>query len=98
MDEIDRCIDLSTGLNFIYLVGNRYGYMYVPLEIEEAEFESILQVAREENIANIELMQKWFQLDENSLPPKYAFVVSQTTVHRLETALTLLSIANNELF
>jgi hypothetical protein len=76
MDEIERCIDLSAGLNFIYLIGNRYGYMYVPLEIAEDEFESIVNVAREEKIANINLIEKWFQLDKNSSPEKYVYVVS----------------------
>ncbi len=76
MDEIERCIDLSAGLNFIYLIGNRYGYMYVPLEIAEDEFESIINVAREEKIANINLIEKWFQLDKNSFPEKYVYVVS----------------------
>lgn len=82
MDEIERCIDLSAGLNFIYLVGNRYGYMYVPLQIEQLEFEKILAVAREEKIANVDLMEKWFQLDQNSLPPKHVYVVSD---HRIST-------------
>jgi hypothetical protein len=76
MEEIERSIDLSAGLNFLYLIGNRYGYMYVPLAIDEDEFEIILNVAREENIANIDLLQKWFQLDQNSSPPKYVYVVS----------------------
>jgi hypothetical protein len=76
MDEIERCIDLSASLNFIYLVGNRYGYLYVPLQIDEDEFETILEIAREENISNIDLIQKWFQLDQDSFPPKYVYVVS----------------------
>jgi hypothetical protein len=76
MDEIERCIDLSAGLNFIYLIGNRYGYMYVPLEIAEDEFESIVDLAREEKIENIDLIEKWFQLDRNSFPQKYVYVVS----------------------
>lgn len=50
--------------------------MYVPLEIDEDEFEIILDVAREENLANIDLLQKWFQLDKNSSPQKYVYVVS----------------------
>jgi hypothetical protein len=80
MDEIERCIDLSGGLNFIYLVGNRYGYMYVPLQIDQIEFEKILAVAHEEKIANVDLMEKWFQLDQNALPPKYVYVVSADLV------------------
>lgn len=76
IEEIERSIDLSAGLNFIYLIGNRYGYMYVPLEIDENEFEIILEVAREEKLEHIDLLQKWFQLDKNSSPPKYAYVVS----------------------
>ncbi|CAF0728007.1 unnamed protein product [Rotaria sordida] len=84
MDEIDRCIDLSAGLNFIYLIGNRYGYMYCPIEIDEYEFETILEIAREENIANIDLIQKWFQLDKNSCPPKYVYVPITTYFKHFE--------------
>ena len=76
LDEIERCIDLSAGLNFIYLVGNRYGYLYVPLSIDEEEFNTILKVAEEENLTNLDLIEKWFQLDQNSVPPKFVYVVS----------------------
>lgn len=76
MDEIDRCIDLSAGLNFIYLIGNRYGYMYVPVEIDEDEFETLLDVASKEKIDNTDLLKKWFQFDKNSVPPKYKYLVS----------------------
>ncbi|CAF3973360.1 unnamed protein product [Rotaria sp. Silwood2] len=84
IDEIDRCIDLSAGLNFIYLIGNRYGYMYCPVEIDEDEFETILEVAHEENIANIDLIQKWFQLDKNSYPLKYVYVPITTYFKHFE--------------
>ena len=77
MDEIERSIDLSAGLNFIYLVGNRYGSMYVPLEIAEDEFESIMEIVRERTANDVELMKKWFQLDRNSSPPKYVYLVSE---------------------
>lgn len=76
LDEIERCIELSAGLNFIYFVGNRYGYLYVPLEIDEEEFETILTVAEEENLPHLDLLEKWFQLDHNAVPPKYVYVVS----------------------
>ncbi|CAF0739662.1 unnamed protein product [Rotaria sp. Silwood1] len=84
MDEIHRCIDLSVGINFIYLIGNRYGYMYCPVEIDEDEFETILEVAREENIDNIDLIQKWFQLDKNSYPSKYVYVPITTYFKHFE--------------
>lgn len=77
MDEIERSIDLSAGLNFIYLVGNRYGSLYVPLEIAESEFESILEIVRERNAADLTLVKKWFQLDRNSSPPMYVYLVSE---------------------
>ncbi|UJR33443.1 hypothetical protein I4U23_020888 [Adineta vaga] len=84
MNEIERCIDLSAGLNFIYLIGNRYGYMYVPLEIDQDEFENILTVAREEKIENSNLIQKWFLLDQNSLPSKYVYVPITTYYKHFE--------------
>ncbi|CAM4909126.1 unnamed protein product [Rotaria socialis] len=84
MDEIDRCINLSAGLNFIYLIGNRYGYMYVPIDIDEDEFEAILAVANEANIPNTDLLKKWFQLDKNSSPSKYVYVPITTHFKRFE--------------
>ncbi|CAF1017635.1 unnamed protein product [Adineta ricciae] len=84
MNEIERCIDLSVGLNFIYLVGNRYGYMYVPLEIDQDEFEKIIDVGREEKVDNIDLVQKWFLLDQNCLPPKYVYVPITTHYKHFE--------------
>jgi hypothetical protein len=69
-------MSLSAGLNFIYLIGSRYGSMYVPLQIDQDEFQTILAVSHEEEIAHRDLIQKWFQLDRNSLPPRYVYVVS----------------------
>ncbi|CAF3555173.1 unnamed protein product [Adineta steineri] len=84
MDEIERCIELSAGLNFIYLIGNRYGYMYVPLGIDQEEFEQFIAVAREEKIANVDLIEKWFQLDKNSVPSKYVYVPITTYFKHFE--------------
>lgn len=93
MDEIERSIDLSAGLNFIYLVGNRYGSLYVPLEIPESEFESILEIVRERNVADLNLIKKWFQLDRNSSPPMYVYLVSD--IVRLRKERSTLSSVNN---
>ena len=47
------------------------------MSIDEEEFNTILKVAEEENLPNVELLEKWFQLDQNSVPPKFIYVVSQ---------------------
>ena len=69
---------LSAGLNFIYFIGDRYGSMYVPVQIDQDEFQTIVAVSDEEGIAHRDLIQKWFQLDRNSLPPRYVYVVSSS--------------------
>ena len=54
--------------NFLIMLGNRYGWVPVPSEIENQYFEILLQ-----NISDIEkkLLHKWYRKDENTIPEAY---------------------------
>ena len=54
--------------NFLIMLGNRYGWIPVPTEIEEEYFEKLLLVTQAEEK---KLLDKWYMKDENSIPQKY---------------------------
>lgn len=66
--ELQRCKDESCGLFFLSLQSQKYGYMPLPRTIDKIAFERVLTVSSQE-IKDLAL--KWFQYDENSVPPHY---------------------------
>lgn len=69
MRELKACQKLSTGPNFITLLGQKYGYRPFPPKIPANELDSMLEVISNE--ADIELIKKWFYLDSNTIPSTY---------------------------
>ncbi|XP_070537831.1 NACHT domain- and WD repeat-containing protein 1-like [Ptychodera flava] len=70
MNEIAACQKLSTGPNFVTFLCQKYGYRPFPPKIPAAEFEVMRKVSME-NGQSVELMDEWFQKDENAVPPIY---------------------------
>ncbi|KAF3837072.1 hypothetical protein F7725_004536 [Dissostichus mawsoni] len=52
------------------LVGEKYGSIRVPGEVESAEFEMILDAAVEAGM-DTHILEEWYCRDENSVPPAY---------------------------
>lgn len=52
------------------LVGEKYGSIRVPGEVESAEFEMILDAAVEAGL-DTRILEEWYCRDENSVPPAY---------------------------
>lgn len=52
------------------LVGEKYGSIRVPGEVESAEFEMILDAAVEAGL-DTHILEEWYCRDENSVPPAY---------------------------
>lgn len=52
------------------LIGEKYGSIRVPGEVESAEFEMILDVAVEAGL-DTRILEEWYCRDENSVPPAY---------------------------
>ena len=67
--EIERCHRARTNPSFIILVGNRYGRPVLPGRIPAVEFEGILMHLQDPE--NRTLVESWYQLDDNAVPPEY---------------------------
>lgn len=52
------------------LIGEKYGSIRVPGEVESAEFEMILDAAVEAGL-DTRILEEWYCRDENSVPPAY---------------------------
>lgn len=57
-------------LLFQGLIGEKYGSIRVPGEVESAEFEMILDAAVEAGL-DTRILEEWYCRDENSVPPAY---------------------------
>lgn len=60
----------SPSFNRQGLVGEKYGSIRVPGEVESAEFEMILDAAVEAGL-DTHILEEWYCRDENSVPPAY---------------------------
>ncbi|XP_048764016.2 NACHT domain- and WD repeat-containing protein 1-like [Ostrea edulis] len=73
LQEVENCQQMSLGPNFVAIMGDRYGFRPIPIEISEEVFQSLKESA--ERIVKkphaIKLMETWYKLDENCQPPKY---------------------------
>ena len=52
--------------NFLIMLGDRYGWVPLPYMIERSEFDQILKNAKAQ--ADVNLIKKWYYLDENQIP------------------------------
>ncbi|QCI27627.1 DUF4062 domain-containing protein [Caminibacter pacificus] len=56
--------------DFLLLSGDRYGWVPLPRVIEKEEFEAIINKLKELN-KNIDILEKWYELDYNQIPSSY---------------------------
>jgi WD40 repeat protein len=68
LTELKRCQVVSPRPNFIILLGDRYGWIPLPPQIEAAEFEAIFSRVADDNKT---LLAEWYRLDTNAVPPEY---------------------------
>lgn len=76
--EIARCQQASPQLNFLVLLGQRYGWRPLPSTIPESEFAAILERVTADEGELIEWRERqandakgWYRRDENAVPPVY---------------------------
>ncbi|XP_041349480.1 uncharacterized protein LOC121368798 [Gigantopelta aegis] len=83
INEIEQCQKLSTGPNFVTLLSHKYGYFAYPRIIEKTKFEKLAEFISSEKSENssesdLDLIKKWYILDENSTPPHYVLQAIST--------------------
>eukprot|EP00043_Microstomoeca_roanoka_P007886 m.76209 g.76209 ORF g.76209 m.76209 type:complete len:1687 (-) comp14015_c0_seq1:148-5208(-) len=76
MKEIRRCQDESSGINYVLILGDKYGYRPFPAKIPAAEFDT-LKAELEEQLKDTDdpkcgealpYLDAWFELDANYVP------------------------------
>ncbi len=77
-EELRRSQETSPEPNFLILLGNRYGWRPLPEEICADEFRRLEEAAGQMEVASeqqppVEVLPRWYRLDENSLTPVYIF-------------------------
>ena len=70
----------SIGPYMVCIVGDKYGYRPIPVKIYKEVFEMLLGSVRSHtgNKNASELLEKWYKLDENSVPAAYALLPVST--------------------
>jgi WD40 repeat protein len=66
---IERCEEDSTGLFFLSLQSDKYGYMPLPKYVSEEDFSCRLSRCENEEAKQLAIM--WYTLDTNALPARY---------------------------
>lgn len=74
LNEIARCQKLSPKPNFLILLGDKYGWQPIPSTIPQVEMDDIQTVLGAEDLS---LVQKWYRLDLNAVPPEYVLLPRQ---------------------
>ena len=70
--ELERCREESCEIFFLSLQGYKYGYRPLPREIDQKVFDDhVSKYTDSDKDELIELAQKWYILDTNSIPPSY---------------------------
>lgn len=77
--EIKRCRDMTPRPNFLVLLGQRYGWVPLPTEIPDDEFQQLLGVTDPSNRERLVYCASkdgdestgWYRLDENAAEPAW---------------------------
>ncbi|XP_029445447.1 NACHT and WD repeat domain-containing protein 2 [Rhinatrema bivittatum] len=70
MRLLEECLKTSAGPCFVGLLGEKYGTIRIPGDIESSEFEMILDAAVEAKL-DTRILEEWYCRDENAVPPAY---------------------------
>lgn len=84
IDEVKRCKDALTP-HFAIMLGERYGWIPLPAQVEANEFEQVKEVVldkfRDDKKVK-EYLELWYKKDENSIPVEYQLQPKLTPEHQ----------------
>ncbi|KAK3777081.1 hypothetical protein RRG08_008927 [Elysia crispata] len=89
LNEVQLCKELSTGPFFVSFMSHKYGYRDFPRRIPATEFEKLISGVTCESAK--EMLNKWFLLDDNSVPPTYMLQSISTLLPDTKSEVTELS-------
>lgn len=78
------------------LVGEKYGSIRVPGEVDSAEFEMILDAAVEAGM-DTHILEEWYCRDENSVPPAYYLKPKAQMLKNYQNSVSLASFGGEKL-
>ncbi|KAK3090332.1 hypothetical protein FSP39_010994 [Pinctada imbricata] len=55
----------------VAIIGDRYGFRPIPTEIDRDLYDTLHSLATEHKLQDTKLLDTWYKLDENALPPTY---------------------------
>lgn len=67
--ELQRCLTTSAAMHFVGILGDKYGFRPFPAEIEQSEFELLLDHCDADT--DHDQLVEWFRLDTNKVPAVY---------------------------
>jgi WD40 repeat protein/ADP-ribose pyrophosphatase YjhB (NUDIX family) len=71
MEELERS-NKASGISYVLIMGQKYGYRPFPAKISQPQFEAMLKNMRENgDLDGAEVASAWFELDTNNVPPHY---------------------------
>eukprot|EP00049_Salpingoeca_infusionum_P027758 m.34089 g.34089 ORF g.34089 m.34089 type:complete len:1644 (+) comp9734_c0_seq1:164-5095(+) len=74
MEEIQRCQRESSGISYVLILGNKYGFRPFPANIPQTEYDILTQALTSEQGGDcpaLRYMQDWYRLDTNCVPPTF---------------------------
>jgi WD40 repeat protein len=84
IEEIQRCRQVSPALNFLVLLGNRYGWRPIPAEIDAADFDRLREAATR---GGRKILERAYRRDDNARPARYVLLAQQDEAESVENAL-----------
>lgn len=74
LEEVERCRNTGYYLNFLMMLGNRYGYTPEPTSIEASDFDILIDWVERNYSYMTDIIKAHYRLDENCLPPSYVYL------------------------
>ena len=84
IEEIQRCRQVSPALNFLVLLGNRYGWRPIPAEIDAGDFDRLREAATR---GGRKILERAYRRDDNARPARYVLLAQQDEAESVENAL-----------
>ena len=77
--EVD-CVSFLLDMFPQTLLSHRYGYRPLRAKIPEAEMTLFIDELKQRSQEDLDFLLKWYQRDENAVPPVYILKVRQCTL------------------